>query len=590
MPHYTKDDLQSDLIAGFTVGLTVIPQSLAYADLAGLPVQYGLYSSFMGSFLYCFLGTSKDITLGPTAIMALLISEYCNNSYGDSRSNSDPVLAVLLCFLTSIILFLMAIFNVGFLVNFIPHCVIVGFCCAAAILISSSQVKNLLGLRAKIPKPFFEQWREIFKNISTAQRNDIIMGVIALIVLKFLQIAKQKWCEEKENDSKSKKIAKKTLWFCSTARNAIVVIIATIIAYSTAIDNEDGKAEANDGPLRLTGSLKDGLPGMSIPDFTRLVPANDTTTGEFVVDDDGELCYPKCPDSDPHHLDLLKVMTCPVDDELSLLLSDVEAIATENTTPRSDSDLGRRRRSTPTETHSGSELSDAASSNDKCPPSYENPYKASFGKLVGKLGSGLVVIPIMAYLESVAIAKGFSKKFGYKVDPTQELYAISICCFFTSLVQGFPVTGSFSRSAVNAASNVKTPAGGIVTGLMVVLSSLFLTPVFVYVPKSALSAVIFLAAISMFDEEGIKHVWKLRKLDILPLLVTFFGCFYEVAIGIGAGVLVALLMMLYSHARPTVAIDKFSDQGLIVRLDRNLDYPACDYFSGGVKILVEIFF
>lgn len=173
--------------------------------------------------------------------------------------------------------------------------------------------------------------------------------------------------------------------------------------------------------------------------------------------------------------------------------------------------------------------------------------------------------------------KASPKKFGYKVDATQELYAISICCFATSLVQGFPVTGSFSRSAVNAASNVKTPAGGIVTGFMVVLSSLFLTPIFVYVPKSALSAVIFLAAISMFDEDGVKHVWTLRKIDILPLLVTFFLCFYEVAIGIGAGVLVALIMMLYTHARPQVKIDKFADSGLIVRIDRNLDYPACDY-------------
>ena len=73
LPTYNKDKAVGDFTAGLTVALTVIPQSLAYANLAGLPVQYGLYSSFMGVFLYTLLGTSKDVTLGPTAIMSLIV-------------------------------------------------------------------------------------------------------------------------------------------------------------------------------------------------------------------------------------------------------------------------------------------------------------------------------------------------------------------------------------------------------------------------------------------------------------------------------------------------------------------------------------
>jgi sodium-independent sulfate anion transporter 11 len=73
LPTYGKEHIVGDVTAGLTVALTVIPQSLAYANLAGLPVQYGLYSSFMGVFIYCFLGTSKDVTLGPTAIMSLIV-------------------------------------------------------------------------------------------------------------------------------------------------------------------------------------------------------------------------------------------------------------------------------------------------------------------------------------------------------------------------------------------------------------------------------------------------------------------------------------------------------------------------------------
>ena len=73
LPKYGKEKAVCDFTAGLTVALTVIPQSLAYANLAGLPVQYGLYSSFMGVFIYCLMGTSKDVTLGPTAIMSLIV-------------------------------------------------------------------------------------------------------------------------------------------------------------------------------------------------------------------------------------------------------------------------------------------------------------------------------------------------------------------------------------------------------------------------------------------------------------------------------------------------------------------------------------
>ena len=98
------------MIAGLTVGLTVIPQGLAYAVLAGLPTQYGLYSSFMGVFVYCLLGTSKDITLGPTAIMSMLVAVFCKRpeswpeQFPPMESTTDPMLAVQLTFLTGVIL------------------------------------------------------------------------------------------------------------------------------------------------------------------------------------------------------------------------------------------------------------------------------------------------------------------------------------------------------------------------------------------------------------------------------------------------------------------------------------------------------
>ncbi|GAA6078017.1 sodium-independent sulfate anion transporter, partial [Tachysurus ichikawai] len=132
LPAYSLTWMKMDMLAGLTVGMTTVPQALAYAEVAGLPVQYGLYSSFMGGFVYCVFGTSKDITLGPTAIMSLLCLSYIRG---------DPVYAVVLTLLCGIIQLTMALLRLGFLLDFISYPVIKGFTCAAAVTIGFGQVK-----------------------------------------------------------------------------------------------------------------------------------------------------------------------------------------------------------------------------------------------------------------------------------------------------------------------------------------------------------------------------------------------------------------------------------------------------------------
>lgn len=105
LPNYNSDCAVGDLVAGITVGLTVIPQALAYANIAGLPPQYGLYTSFLGSFIYIFLGSCKDVPMGPTAIVSLLTYQAINGK--------GPHHAILLCFMTGIIQILMGFFGLG---------------------------------------------------------------------------------------------------------------------------------------------------------------------------------------------------------------------------------------------------------------------------------------------------------------------------------------------------------------------------------------------------------------------------------------------------------------------------------------------
>ncbi|KAF3422485.1 hypothetical protein E2986_11177 [Frieseomelitta varia] len=105
LPKYSRLDAVSDLVAGFSVGLTVIPQSIAYAALAGLTAQYGLYSCLMGSFLYIFFGTIKEVSIGPSSLMSLLTFEYTRNMPVD--------FVVLFCFLAGCMELLMGLLHLG---------------------------------------------------------------------------------------------------------------------------------------------------------------------------------------------------------------------------------------------------------------------------------------------------------------------------------------------------------------------------------------------------------------------------------------------------------------------------------------------
>ena len=139
LPEYNLDSAVSDAIAGITVGLTVIPQGIAYAIVANLPPQYGLYSAFMGCFMYCIFGSVKDITIGPTAIMAIMTGDVFKEG---QLKQFGPYYAVLLSFFSGIIIFVFGILQLGFLIDFISVPVISGFTSAAALTIASGQIKG----------------------------------------------------------------------------------------------------------------------------------------------------------------------------------------------------------------------------------------------------------------------------------------------------------------------------------------------------------------------------------------------------------------------------------------------------------------
>lgn len=239
-PSYKLQMLFQDIVAGVTVGLTAIPQSIAYAVVAGLPPQYGLYSAFMGCFVYIIFGSCKAATIGPTAIMALMTEPYV--------SGYTPDFAILLCFISGVIILLLGILNLGFLVRFISSSVISGFTTAAAITIASGQIKSLLGLPGHGTE-FIPAWANFFKHWKQTRATDTILGVSAIIILLLLK-------HLGTYRGSFKAVAKYT----SLSRNALIVFGGTLFAYILSIWGLE--------PFKLTGEIAKGFPPLRLPPFS----------------------------------------------------------------------------------------------------------------------------------------------------------------------------------------------------------------------------------------------------------------------------------------------------------------------------------
>ncbi|KAJ0177511.1 hypothetical protein K1T71_007520 [Dendrolimus kikuchii] len=247
-PKYDRMTAVADLVAGITLGLTLVPQSIAYASLANLPVQYGLYSAYIGTMLYVVLGTVKEVSIGPTSLMSLLILQICRGL---------PVeFVVLLSFLSGCMVLIMGLLRLGFLVDLISPSVTSGFTSATAVIITASQIKGLLGL-SFTAESVFDNIRLIVLKWDEVRTPDCILGAVCCAVLLLLRKLKDLQVHPK------KPKVKKALWLISIGRNALVVILASTFAYFTY--------DPQDPLIKLSGRVEPGLPPLSMPPFSAVL-------------------------------------------------------------------------------------------------------------------------------------------------------------------------------------------------------------------------------------------------------------------------------------------------------------------------------
>lgn len=231
MRPYDKKNLNGDLSAGLTVGVMLIPQGMAYAMLAGLPPIYGLYASTIPLFIYAILGTSRQLAVGPVAMVALLISSGVG-AIAPLGSEEFVSLAILLALMVGVIQFVMGALRLGFLVNFLSHPVISGFTSAAAIIIAFSQLKHLLGInipRGKVHETFIS----VVENIGSVNQPTLFLGLGAIAIL----VAIRKWYKRLPGP-------------------ILVVVLGTLAVYFLGLQEQG---------VRIIKEVPSGLPSFALP-------------------------------------------------------------------------------------------------------------------------------------------------------------------------------------------------------------------------------------------------------------------------------------------------------------------------------------
>jgi SulP family sulfate permease len=247
---YGKANLVDDSIAAIIVAIILIPQSLAYALVAGLPAEMGLYASIFGLSVYAVFGTSSVLSVAPVAVISLMTAAALGSL--ELASTAEYIAAALtLAFLSGVFLLLLGLLRLGFMANFIFHPVVSAFITASAIIIGFSQLKHLLGIEAS-GHNLIELGGSLYASIGNTNFTTLALGIGSIVIIL--------WCRT----GLKKILARLGLQARLVAAIAcsgpvLVVIIVTTLAYQLRLDQQG---------VQLLGVVPQGLPGLALPQLS----------------------------------------------------------------------------------------------------------------------------------------------------------------------------------------------------------------------------------------------------------------------------------------------------------------------------------
>ncbi len=543
---YKVDSLKADILAGLTVALVLIPQSMAYAELAGLPPYYGLYASFLPPMVASLFGSSRQLATGPVAVVSLLTS-ITLEPLATAGSQQYIAYAILLALLVGAFQFALGVLRLGLVVNFISHPVVNGFTNAAALIIASSQLSKIFGAYVdKAP----HHYETVFRILKAAWHYlhwpTLFMATLAFVVMYGL-----------------KRLGPRV-------PNVIVaVVITTVLSWALGFEHTSvadisaiNSTEMNQAVTRFNRSvnsiarLSEKRSGL-IKDLNN---SGQTPDALKVLDT-------------KYALERVKVQIQQLKDQAGNYREKLRSFLFESIRQSGGSLRFYPAGAIPQKAESDGRIWRIEVGNSPLAP--HRLKMTGGGEVVGRIPRGLpslsvpeidydiimhllpyaVIIALLGFMEAISVAKAMAAKTGQRLDPNRELIGQGLANICGAVAKSYPTSGSFSRSAVNLQSGGISSLSSVFTSLTVVIALLFFTPLLYHLPQSVLAAIIMMAVVGLINVRGFIHAWQAQWYDGAISIITFVATLAfapHLEWGILVGIILSILVFLYKSMRPKV--------------------------------------
>jgi MFS superfamily sulfate permease-like transporter len=569
---YGTENLRIDFISGLTVALVLIPQSMAYAQLAGLPAYYGLYASFLPPMIASLFGSSRQLATGPVAVVSLMTSASLE-PLATAGSQGYIAYAIMLALMVGVFQLSIGVLRLGLVVNFLSHPVVNGFTNAAALIIASSQLSKLFGVYVDKAEHHYET---IFRVIQSAfyytHWPTLFMGALAFAIMYGL-----------------KRIAPKL-------PNVLVAVVVTTVLSLALGFQHDATVDISAIHSPEARTLVDDFNG-AVSAIDRY--ADERTLAGAALEEANSAHDILAVLDAQHNTSVLTINMERAKQEVHRSRKEIRDLLFEGITPP-----GGRINFYPK-----GEIPDGHSSDGRTwriklgnkALDMNSINMTGGGAVVGVIPRGLpslsmpkidlkillhlfpyaAIISLLGFMEAISIAKAMAGKTGQRLDPNQELIGQGLANIFGAVGKSYPTSGSFSRSAVNLQAGAVSGLSSVFTSLTVVIVLLFFTPLLYHLPQSVLAAVIMMAVIGLVNVSGFVHAWKAQWYDGAISIITFIATLAfapHLDKGIMIGVVLSLLVFLYKSMRPTMAsLAKHADQAF--RCVTTHDLKECEYIA-----------
>ena len=572
--HFNVHNIRNDLISGITVALVLIPQSMAYAQLAGLPPYYGLYASFLPPVIAAIFGSSFQLATGPVAVVSLMTATALA-PLATAGSEGYVAYAILLALSVGLFQFLLGVLKMGLVINFLSHPVVNGFTNAAAIIIATSQLSKIFGVEVDRYEHHYETIYHVIKEaIEYTHWPTLALAVLAFAIMYSL-----------------KRINRKI------PNVLVAVVVTTLISVYIGFEKNSFVKMDEIVSLKFDRDLQRFNTNLSELDSLMADRLEISNHLKNMVKTEGK-----------HSEEVLNL-------DYKLALTDEHIEQTKEIIHLRR--LGLRDYCFVTLTESAEppvfyDLDDLPAGTDYLKRRWRvkvgnNPIDKSSIKLVGggavvgvipqglpasslpKIDFGImldllsmaIIISILGFMEAISIAKAIASRTGQQLDPNQELIGQGLANMVGAFSRSYPVSGSFSRSAVNFQTGAVTGLSSVFSSIVVMITLLFFTPLLYHLPQSVLAAIIMMAVIGLVNVKGFIHAYQAQKYDGIIAVISFLGTLAfapHLDKGIMIGVALTIGHFLWRNIKPDMAVLSRYVDGTFRDADRR-NLEKCKYMA-----------